>query len=447
MATPKPAVLGGTPVVDVLNQPEWPYSGPIESAALAEITDSGQWVGFGHIPAKWRAILEQVVADGTGYPYAVGQPNGTLGIAAGFRAQLHTRDPAWATGRSEVLVPTLTHASANQGVLHGIATKLGRAPDLVPVDCRRDGTMDADVVAAYLHANADRVLGVMPATMYGNFGALDRICALADQYDVMVHHDNALGGAARYDGAKAPTASLSAQGEGKATPSCEGGALTCADAETAAIARADSDCGLWPTRYDPIPHRDADPLAAGNQRMGEQPAALMLVQWLRALHDRLIVRENRRIITEAVSAGDDVSPTPWLWVPPTDAEYPPFFCLFMECLDSMEEEVGISPEDLRVALIAEGIWAEAGYAPTHMDPAWAPVVADRGLSYDGAQRVHERAVFVHNKYMRHPDFADWMREILLRVRRHAHEVRGAAERAGERRKYTNPINRRHRAHT
>jgi|GEM_PF-3501541 len=442
MVTSKPAVLGGNPVVSVDKQPEWPYSGLIESAILAEVTESGQWVGFGHIPAKWRAILEQVVADTTGYAYAVGQPNGTLAIAAGFRAQLHARGHDWASGRTEVLVPTLTHASANHGVRWGVAAELERMPDIVPIDARRDATMDENVVEEYLERNAHRVLGVMPATMYGNFGALERICTLAENHDVIVHHDNALGGVARYDGKKAVTASISAQGEGKATPSCEGGLVISNDAEVAAIMRADSDCGLWPTRFDPIPYRDAVPIAAGNQRMGEQPAALMLVQWMRALHDRLIVRENRRKITMALSEGDEVSATPWLWVPPVDAEYPPFFCLFMECLDSMEQEVGISPDDLRVALIAEGVWAEAGYAPTHMDPAWAGVVADRGLSYDGAQRVHDRAIFVHNKYMRHPDFADWMSQILLRVRHHADDVRGVAKRVGERHKYDNPINRR-----
>jgi len=442
MVASKPAVLGGNPVVSVDKQPEWPYSGLVESAILAEVTESGQWVGFGHIPARWRAILEQVVADSTGYAYAVGQPNGTLAIAAGFRAQLLARGRDWASGRTEVLVPTLTHASANQGVRWGVAAELGRMPDIVPIDARRDATMDETVVGEYLERNAHRVLGVMPATMYGNFGALERICTLAENHGVMVHHDNALGGVARYDGKKAVTASISAQGEGKATPSCEGGLVISSDADVAAIVRADSDCGLWPTRFDPIPYRDAVPIAAGNQRMGEQPAALMLVQWMRALHDRLIVRENRRRITIAVSQGDEVSATPWLWVPPVDAEYPPFFCLFMECLDSMEQEVGISPDDLRVALIAEGVWAEAGYAPTHMDPAWAGVVADRGLSYNGAQRVHDRAIFVHNKYMRHPDFADWMSEILLRVRHHADEIRGVAERVGERHKYDNPINRR-----
>jgi dTDP-4-amino-4,6-dideoxygalactose transaminase len=302
--------------------------------------------------------------------------------------------------------------------------------------------MAEEVVEDYLAQYADRVIGVMPVTMYGNFGALGRITAAAKRHGVIAHHDNALGGVARYDGEKPATASISAQGEGKATPSCEGGMVTSSDPYIAALVRADSDCGLWPGRYDPIPAVDSDPIPAGNQRMGEQPAALMLVQWLRALHDRLVVRENRRLITEMVGSGRVASPSAWLWVPPADAEYPPFFCLFMECLDSLEDELGLSPDDLRTTLIAEGVWAEAGYAPTHMDPAWSSVVADRGLTYDGAMRVHDRAIFVHNKYMRHPNFASWMGEILLRVQTHAGELSGIAERVPGRHRYINPIHRR-----
>ena len=93
---PLPAVLGGESVITVANEPEWPRSGAIESAALAEITDGRRWVGFSNHPATWRAILEQVVADTTGYRYGVGQPNGTLGIASGLRVQLMSRGTAWA---------------------------------------------------------------------------------------------------------------------------------------------------------------------------------------------------------------------------------------------------------------------------------------------------------------------------------------------------------------
>ena len=80
-----PAVLGGDPVIAPADQQPWPPVGTIESAVLGEITDHDQWVGYANHPAKWRAILEQVVADTTGYRYGVGQPNGTLAIASGPR--------------------------------------------------------------------------------------------------------------------------------------------------------------------------------------------------------------------------------------------------------------------------------------------------------------------------------------------------------------------------
>jgi dTDP-4-amino-4,6-dideoxygalactose transaminase len=188
-----PAVLGGDPVIAPADQPPWPPVGTIESAVLGEITDHDQWVGYANHPAKWRAILEQVVADTTGYRYGVGQPNGTLAIASGLRAQLLARGREWSRGRDEVLIADLTHASAHHGVLVGVAPQLGRAPRLVPIDARPDATMNEVVVEEYLARHADRVLAIVPATMYGNFGALDRFAALAREHDVAIHHDNALG--------------------------------------------------------------------------------------------------------------------------------------------------------------------------------------------------------------------------------------------------------------
>ncbi|GAA2703435.1 DegT/DnrJ/EryC1/StrS family aminotransferase [Micromonospora olivasterospora] len=438
--TDMPAALGGRPVVRPDNEPGWPLSGAIEKAALAEITDSGQWVGFSHIPAKWRAILEQVVAATTGHRYGIGQPNGTLAIASGIRAQLRSRGPQWARGRDQVLVADLTHASAHHGVRLGVASELGRAPELVAIDARPDATMDAECVAGYLGQHANRVLAVVPATMYGNFGPIEQIVRLAEDHDVVVHHDNALGGAARYDGRHAVTASISGHGEGKATPSCEGGLVVTSDPDVAALVRADTDCGNAPARLDPIPYADFGPIPAGNQRMGEQPAALMLIQWLRAMHSRLQVRENRRLVTE-LAQDSALFPVPVLKVPPVDAEYPPFFCLHMECTDELETELGLTPDDLRVALTAEGIWAEAGFIPTHLDPAWQDQITDVGFTYAGSKRVYERAIFMHNKYLRHPDFPVWLAEILQRIRDNAGKLAGISESIPEsdRHRVTNPF--------
>lgn len=312
-----PAVLGGEPVITAANEPVWPTFGAIETAALGEITNGGQWVGHGNHPATWRAILEQVVADTTGYRYGVGQPNGTLAIASGLRVQLLSRGKDWARGRTEVLVADLTHASAHHGVHWGVAAQLGTTPKLVPITAKLDATMDEVVASEYLTEHANRVLAIVPATMYGNFGAIGRFVELGREHDLIVHHDNALGGAARFDGPGALTASISGQGEGKAAPSCEGGLTVTSDPQIAALLRADTDCGHGPGHLDPIPFTDVGVIQAGNQRMGEQPAALWLIQWLRALHARLQARENRRCIRELV-ADPGMFPTPVLWNPEPD---------------------------------------------------------------------------------------------------------------------------------
>ena len=429
-STSKPAILGGSPVVAPEQEPRWAVPGAVESALLAEITEQGEWFAHTRFPGKWRAILEQVVADTTGYRYGVGQPNGTLAIGSGLHAQLLARDARWADGRDEVLVADLTHASAHHGVLTGLAPQLGRVPKLIPIDAKLDATMNEEVVADYLERNAERVLGIVPATMYGNFGAIDRIAELGERHDVMVHHDNALGGAARFDGHKPPTCSVSGQGEGKASPSGEAGVTLCFDPQIARWLRAETDTGHGPGRLDPIPDAEQAPIAAGNLRMAEHPAALMLVQWLRALHGRLQIRENRRLVQELL-ADRSLTPAPILWNPPMDAEYPPFFSLYLSCTDALEEELGLTPRDLRVALTAEGIFSEAGFTPTHRDVAWKHVTEGLDLSYDGSARTFERAVFIAAKWLREPRFPEWLQAMLERIVAHKDALRGVGERFPE----------------
>lgn len=423
-----PAILGGSPVVAPEQEPRWAVPGAIESAALAEVTEHGEWFAFGPIPAKWRAILEQVVADTTGYRYGVGQPNGTLAIGGGLRAQLLARGDAWAEGRDEVLVADLTHASAHHGVLTGLAPQLGRVPKLIPIDAKLDATVNEQIVEDYLAAHADRVLGIVPATMYGNFGAIEQIVELGERHDVMVHHDNALGGAARYDGRKAPTCSISGQASGKAAPGGEAGLTLSLDPQIARWLRADTDAGHGPGRLDPIPYAEQPVIAAGNQRLGEHPAALMTIQWLRALHGRLQIRENRRLVQELL-ADTTLTSAPILWNPPMDAEYPPFFSLYLSCTDALEQELGLTPRDLRATLTAEGIFSEPGFTPTHQDVAWKHVTEGLDLSYAGSAHTFERAVFIAAKWLREPSFPEWLREILDRIVAHKDALRGVGERS------------------
>ncbi len=420
-----PAILGGPPVVASDALPKWPASGAIETAALAEVTEGDLWAGFGHRPAKWRAICEQLVASTAGYDHGVEQSNGTLAIAAGLRAQLHLRDAAWASGRDTVLVADLTHASAHHGVILGVAAELGRAPRLVPVPSLRDATMDPSLTAEYLDRQGEQVLAIVPATMYGNFGAIDRFVEMATKHDLCLHHDNALGGVARYPGKLAVTASISGQGEGKATPAGAAGMALTNDPELARLLRAESDGGTGLGRLDPIPYSpEQPPLAAGNQRLAEQPAALLAIQWLRGLHARLQARESRRQVAELL---DGLLDAELLWNPPTDSEYPPFFTFYPAPGEALEKELGLSPEDLRAAFCAEGICAERGFVQTHLDPPWRHHAEGVALPYERSANTYRRAFVIHNKFLRCPEFPEWSAEILKRIISHRDRLRGVAD--------------------
>jgi hypothetical protein len=94
-----PAILGGTPVVAAHDEPAWPPVGLIESAVLAEITERGEWFAHTHVPGKWRAILEQVVADTTGYRYGVA-PWRSAAVCARSCSSAATPGPRGATRSS-----------------------------------------------------------------------------------------------------------------------------------------------------------------------------------------------------------------------------------------------------------------------------------------------------------------------------------------------------------
>ncbi|NED97110.1 hypothetical protein G1H11_17565 [Phytoactinopolyspora alkaliphila] len=427
--TALPAILGGQPVLAAGDEPTFPPRGDLEVGLLTEITRGGQWFAFGRGAGEWRLTLEQLVADSTGYAYGVGVPNGTLGIAVGLRAQLRARqavDPQWVVGRERVLVADTTHASAHYGVLAGLAPDLERRIVLVPIDASRDATPSSAAAEQYMDQHADRVLALVPVTMYGAFGEIDRFVALARKYDVMLHHDNALGGGARYERSRATTASVSGQGEGKATPAGEAGVALTSDPELARIMRADTHTGIGPSRLDAIPFEEMPRLTAGNLRLGEHAAGLMVLQWLRAYQARVQARENRRRVQQLL-AEPGLFGVPILWNAPMDAEFPPFFMFQMVATEELEEELGLSPADMRAIFCAEGMEAERGFTPTHRDPAWRHVAEGHELSYEGSAHLFKKSVIVGGKYLRDPRFVDWITAIFEKVVAYKDRLRGVGD--------------------
>jgi hypothetical protein len=144
------------------------------------------------------------------------------------------------------------------------------------------------------------------------------------------------------------------------------------------------------------------------------------------LHARLHMRENRRQLIELLEPGA-LCEQQILWNPPMDAEYPPFFMLYMGCTDALEEELGLAPADVRAVFCAEGMCAERGFMPTHNDPAWRQLAEGIDLPYENSMRIYHRGVVIPNKFLRDPRFAGWVTEILGRMVAHSDRLRGIGE--------------------
>jgi dTDP-4-amino-4,6-dideoxygalactose transaminase len=215
---------------------------------------------------------------------------------------------------------------------------------------------------------------------------------------------------------------VSAHADAKPTPTCEGGLTVTDDAELGSLVRADTDCGVGAGELDPIPATELPPLASGNQRMGEQPAVLLLTQWLRALHARLQARQNRRVADQVINDPTRFA-TPIVWNPPMDAEYPPFYMYYLTCSKELESEYGLTPTALRAIFTAEGLYAEAPFVPGHQDPAWSEWSA--GRRFPIAADIRERGMIIHTKHLRDPEFPAWIGEILDRVVAHRDALRAA----------------------
>lgn len=407
------------PILGPADQPKFPAAGPMEHAVLAEVTDSEVWTSFRRVPSTWRLMLEHVASATMGYRYGVGHSNGTWAIASALRAQLLERPQGWADGRTDLLVPVMTCTPAFYGAIHGIEAQLHRPPVLRFIDITRDGMMDPAATAAYLDAHADRVLGLMPTTLYGTYPDMEAYVGLATKYGVLLHHDDAQGGAACLpDVPRAPTASVSAHGHAKTTPAGEAGLVVTSDPRLAARLRSLTDCGHGPTELDLIPRAELEPILAPNVRLAEHPAALFLAQWLRGIPQGVQARANRQHLQARLAELGDRAV---LWNPPIQGEQPPYYKLHVECTDALEHVLGITPAGLRLALTAWGfIEVEPPFVPAHQERIWAGYTSH---GYPGAERYYDRGILLHSRYLRDPRFCSWVDATFDRLYHRTDEIR------------------------
>ncbi len=138
---------------------------------LQECIETG-WVSTG---GRFIAEFEEKFAKYTGMESAVSTQSGTAGLHLALRV-------LGVGPGDQVIVPTLTFVAAVTPVLYQNA---------IPVfmDCEDSLCMDMDKLEAYLKDNHGRVKAIIVVHIFGNMADMDKLMALAAEYQIAVIED------------------------------------------------------------------------------------------------------------------------------------------------------------------------------------------------------------------------------------------------------------------
>ncbi len=323
-----------------------PDVGDAERSMLIRAFDSG-WIA----PVGPDVdAFERELATSTGTAHAAALASGTAGLHLALQL-------SGVGAGDEVLCSTLTFAATANAVVY-------RGARPVFVDSARDTwQLDADLLAEDL---ADRArLGRLPAAvivvdLYGQCADYDRIGRACAEYDVPLIEDAAEALGATYRGRAAGSLAdigvLSFNGN-KIITTSGGGALLADD--TGLVERVRF---LATQARDPAPHYEHSEVGY-NYRLSNLLAAVGRAQLL-GLADKV---SARRLINRRYREGlDDLPGVEFM----PEADYGIPTC-WLTCLTIDADALGVTREDVRVALAAADIEARPVWKPMHLQPVFA----------------------------------------------------------------------------
>jgi len=225
-----------------------------------------------------------------------------------------------------------------------------------------------------------RTKAIMIVHTYGHTVDADAVRELADANGLAVIEDAAEAHGASFHGRRA--GSLGAVAEfsfygNKIISTGEGGMVTTNDEQIASIARELRDHGFSAERH--FWHR----FKAFNFRMSNLQAAVGLAQTERL--DELVGRrrETARLYCSALAE------IPGLELPPTAPGHEDANWMFGIVIGG---EFGLSRDELRVRLAADGIETRTFFVPIHVQPAYCE--AFRGRRFPVAERLGARGLYL-----------------------------------------------------
>lgn len=328
------AILGGSPLRQ-LAYPAWPTATNREKELLLEVLDSRQW--WASQGTKVREF-EQAWASFHSAKDAIAVTNGShtleiallaLGVGAG----------------DEVIVPNWTFVATAAAVL-----MVNAIPVLVDVELET-GCLDPVAMRA---AITSRTRAVIPVHIAGSVANMDEILSIAQEKNLVVLEDCAHAHGSKWRGIPAgmvgDAGSYSFQSS-KLMTGGEGGAIVSRHEDVLKAARSFSDCGRLPGEWFYSHY-----VLGGNYRMTEWQGAVLLAQFERFEEQQKNRAANADFLNRELAEIDGLYPQSRHEGCTSQGNY-----CYVVRVDS--DELGISRDQLREALLAEGIPLTMAYPP------------------------------------------------------------------------------------
>lgn len=357
------AALGGTPV-RTESYPAWPQYDEGERAGLLRVLESRNWwssqgVEVRAFEAEWAAF--------TNVPHAIAMTNGTHTLEAALLAN-------GIGAGDEVIVPDWSFFATIAAVL-----AVNAIPVIVDVD-PSTGTMDPALAAA---AITPRTRALLVVHVSGSVADMDAIMALARTHELRVIEDcaHAHGSTWRglHVGAIGDAGSFSFQAS-KLMTAGEGGAVITRHDEVAANLQSYVNCGRNPGTWYYRHFRLGE-----NWRMTEWQGAVLRSQLARFPQQQANRAANANLLNERLARIPGVTPQGRLDGCDSQGNY-----CYVVMIDP--DAFGATRDQVRTALLAEGIPLTTSYPPLHAlelfaDPdGLAPRIRDRAAYGDYADQ-------------------------------------------------------------
>lgn len=331
--------------------PSWPMAGESDPSRLARVLESDTWGGEGPFSREFerKFAMRHDAID------AVTVTNGTVSLTLCLRA-IGVRPG------DEVIIPALTWIGTATSVVEANAI-----PVMVDVD-PRTYCIDPNAVRA---AITPRTVAIMPVHLYSSMADMDMLRAIADIHSLAIIEDCAHAHGATYRGKSAGSlgslGSFSFQSS-KPMTAGEGGIVISQDKALLDKVYSQRNCGRYSSDR-------GTPIFAGNQRMTEWQAAVLLGQ-LEHLDRRAEHRERSiRRLRDKLSTLAGIS---ILADQPAVTKRPMYRLSF----HYDERQTSIPLWAFIEAVRAEGVPIEPTYRPVYANSLWYEGIA-AGVTWYG----------------------------------------------------------------